>query len=731
MNVIKKFLLCTLLLVFFTGLAAVIEVKAIYPPTFHDNILVEDGLLVTIQEHDVHYSTMKVYNAQNPSEPGLLSTMTVASSPSKDQHLYRSHYYIQNNHILYRYSLLDPESPVLNYEYAVNMTSFRDMAFSGNYLFMATGIHGLRVINITNENSATAVGSFANADPLLRVWAHENRAAVLSHNADSQIAVLKLLDISNPATPVYTGMIELPNYTYNDPIEAVFDRDYLHLVRSGSTTKVFDLSSQGDPPLLGNLETGITHSVILDGIRYSDSGGFFRVHDLADPLNPVEIANYEISVSIGQRYVLDLPHIYLIRDNQYYQYSFCFDLNDLGPSEEQVYSYETGEDGNALAGSQDWLYYRNAIAQLDPLGNIALSQPFSEFAGIRDIKIDEGIMHTRNTSHQGPSDCRLYSVADPANPTLLSTIAYSGLESFLFGEYFFIRGNYGMKCYDISDQGNPVYLFTLPEVVSTLCMSGDFIWSVNNMSFVTYRISAGQAVQICSYPFEFTPFTYLPCLAKRGNYIYQTGFRNEIRIYDVSDPYATVYAGHAVLPMPYDAVERIPKFTLDGKMLVATGKANQVVLYDLSDPASPEYLAHHSLPYQVFRVVLHEDRYFFKSSNFLFCMEMPAPVANLDPVLIPAARLSAGPNPFSGSVSLTLELSETQLKSRQKPEVQIYNIKGQKIRTLGTNSAGQSPLIVTWDGRDKRGISCPNGIYLARFMVDGQSAGYLKLSLIK
>ena len=732
MNTIKRFLLGTLLLVFFAGLYAVIEVKAIYPPTFHDNMLVEDGLLLTIHEHDVNNSTMKVYDAQNPAEPELLSTVTVPSCLPRNQHLYQSHVYIPNNHILYRYSLLDPESPVLNYEYADNMTSFSDMAFSGNYLFMATGIHGLRVINITNENSATAVGSFANADPLLRVWAHENRAAVLSRNADTHIAVLKLLDISNPATPVYTGMIELPNYTYNDRIEAVFDRDYLHLVRSGTTTKVYDLSVQGDPALLGNLESGITHSVILDGIRYSDSGGFFRVHDLADPLNPVEIANYEIAVSIGQRFVLDLPHVYLIRDNQYYKYSFCFDLNDLGLSENQVYSYDTGNDGNALAESQDWLYYRGAISQLDPLGNIALSEPSLELTGIWDIKVDEGIMHTLNPAHQGPSDCSLYSVADPANPVLLSTIAYGGLESFLFGEYFFIRGGYGMKCYDISDPANPVYLFTMPEYVSTVCMSGDYIWTIDNWALVTYRITDGQAVQICYFPQEFmSTSTFLPCLAKRGNYIYHSGLRNEIRIYDVSDPYATVYAGHAVLPMPYDAVERIPKFTQDGKMLVVTAKANQVVLYDLSDPGSPEYLLHHSLPYKIFRVVLHEDLYFFKSSNLIYCMQAPERVANSDPILIPAARLSAGPNPFSESVSLTIELSEIQSKSAQRPEIQIYNIRGQKLRTLGINHAGQGPHSVVWDGKDKSGTICSNGIYLARFMVDGHSKGSLKLSLIK
>lgn len=726
MQINKRFLLGAMLLAFFAGLCAEIKVKAIYPPTFYDSMMVEDGLMVTTQIINDNYCTMKVYNSQDPASPELLSTTTVRHAMPRDQRLYRSHVYIPDlwGHRLRRYSLLNPESPVLNYEYAFNMVGYRDMAFSGNYLYMATQSLGLRVVDIANENSAIEVGHFASGDPLFRVWAQENRAAVLSYNLASEIAVVKMLDISNPVNPVFTGVIELPGYYYNDPIEIVFYQDLLYLSRFATSTKVYNLQNPGNPLFVGNLEYGFTYSLIQDDVRYCNSGGFFRIQHLTNPLAPADIATFEIRNSTEQHYIIDLPYVYLITDGV----SFCLDLSDLSPSEHLIYTYDTRLGGNALAESQNRLYYNGTIAQLTPQGDLYGPQPCAGLVGVGDIKADQGILHTINS---GGMSCSLYSINDPDNPILLSTIPGNATESFLFGEYIFIRSSSGIRCFSISDVTEPIYLFTLNENAKTLTMTDDIIWIAYQNSLITYRITNRQALQICSHALEVSPTAFTHCLAKRGDYIYISGARNEILVYDVSDPYATVYAGHALLPMPYDASDRAPWFTSDGNMLIVTGLANQGVLYDLSDPSSPEYLDHQNLPCKPISIVFSQDSFLFKRSNIIYCMQTQSPSAASDPVLIPGPRLSAGPNPFSESVSLTIELNETKSGSIQRPEIQIYNIKGQKVRTLFANSSGQGPHSVTWDGRDKSGTACPNGIYLARFRVDGHNKGCLRLSLIK
>lgn len=95
------------------------------------------------------------------------------------------------------------------------------------------------------------------------------------------------------------------------------------------------------------------------------------------------------------------------------------------------------------------------------------------------------------------------------------------------------------------------------------------------------------------------------------------------------------------------------------------------------------------------------------------------------PALHPA--LSASPNPFAASTVIRVESCKPEGWSGNA-SVMIYNLKGQAVRSLLLASTDGSYL--TWDGRDERGLPCPNGIYLALLDLGGRRAT-LKLSLIK
>lgn len=73
-------------------------------------------------------------------------------------------------------------------------------------------------------------------------------------------------------------------------------------------------------------------------------------------------------------------------------------------------------------------------------------------------------------------------------------------------------------------------------------------------------------------------------------------------------------------------------------------------------------------------------------------------------------RLSApAPNPFTGSVAFTLELA-----TDRDARVEVYDVRGARVRTLlsGFQPAGRTTL--SWDGRDESGRRAPGGIYLVR-----------------
>jgi hypothetical protein len=87
--------------------------------------------------------------------------------------------------------------------------------------------------------------------------------------------------------------------------------------------------------------------------------------------------------------------------------------------------------------------------------------------------------------------------------------------------------------------------------------------------------------------------------------------------------------------------------------------------------------------------------------------------------------LSGHPNPFNGSVSISLELPENG-----RYQLAIYDILGRKVKTLldGIEAAGSRE--VTWDGRDEAGEDISSGTYFVRLQGSDKS-NTLKLFYLK
>ena len=118
------------------------------------------------------------------------------------------------------------------------------------------------------------------------------------------------------------------------------------------------------------------------------------------------------------------------------------------------------------------------------------------------------------------------------------------------------------------------------------------------------------------------------------------------------------------------------------------------------------------------------------------CFEFGAPpVANDDPLALipPALSLNAYPNPFSAFTTILLNTpvaGEGRPESKRKSSLCIFNIKGQKVKSLSF-VASPSGEITSWDGRNEEGIACANGIYLLQLQIDGVNKGIRKVTLIK
>jgi flagellar hook assembly protein FlgD len=79
--------------------------------------------------------------------------------------------------------------------------------------------------------------------------------------------------------------------------------------------------------------------------------------------------------------------------------------------------------------------------------------------------------------------------------------------------------------------------------------------------------------------------------------------------------------------------------------------------------------------------------------------------------------LGSSPNPFTKQT-----LIRYQLASPEKVRLAVYNIAGQRVKTLAAEVRPAGAYQVVWSGHDDSGRRLPSGIYLLRFKAGSDHA---------
>ena len=105
--------------------------------------------------------------------------------------------------------------------------------------------------------------------------------------------------------------------------------------------------------------------------------------------------------------------------------------------------------------------------------------------------------------------------------------------------------------------------------------------------------------------------------------------------------------------------------------------------------------------------VLESDNYRLTNFPFLGCIDVDE-----YPGLIPTKYVlfQNYPNPFNPNTTIWFGI-----RKNGNVLLQIYNLKGQLVKTLVSNEMKAGYHFKTWDGKDENGQSVSSGIYLYKF----------------
>ncbi len=84
------------------------------------------------------------------------------------------------------------------------------------------------------------------------------------------------------------------------------------------------------------------------------------------------------------------------------------------------------------------------------------------------------------------------------------------------------------------------------------------------------------------------------------------------------------------------------------------------------------------------------------------------------------------PNPFNPSTII-----EFSIQNDSDIDISIFNIKGQKIKTLANNEFSNGIHSIIWNGDDEYGYSVSSGVYLYKLNVNGRTEAVKKCLLLK
>ncbi len=84
------------------------------------------------------------------------------------------------------------------------------------------------------------------------------------------------------------------------------------------------------------------------------------------------------------------------------------------------------------------------------------------------------------------------------------------------------------------------------------------------------------------------------------------------------------------------------------------------------------------------------------------------------------------PNPFNPTTII-----EFSIQNDSKINLSIFNIKGQKIKTLFNNEIDKGNHSISWNGTDDSGNSVSSGVYYYKLNVNGKTEAVKKCSLLK
>jgi len=653
------------------------------PENVQDIAVTGDYLYASLGE-----AGLSLVDISNPAAPRLIDTWEDWHSNTlliENQELYIA--YNENLTIL---DISDADDPGHVGSY-IHDHRIRDIAISGDYLFLAARIDGFQVIDISDPSSPNQVQSV-----------DERIARVERIVVDGQYAYtigslmeggsFRIYDINNPADPEFSGQAF---------IIAAYDED-------------LDLNSLA---ISGNHAfIPFTSNYPFEPIAY----GVFII-DISDHADPEYVTAYDLDNECVEIVILDRL-AYLANDNTFHVINLN---NPVSPRESGFFpEMQTGRiTGIELSFHYAFISSRNGLSIVN-VNNPAETEFINhvELIYCTDITINGNIAYL-STARPVPADEEVFFYAtDIENPDSIYIHSVPGNNCYSNGissdsQYIYIIGYH---------ESNGLFIFDNSNLIGSIELAGDLntVTVLNGFAFITGNEGLSIVnVEDPENPVEtasLNEFQSPRGVIVNSNYAYLADGENGMFVINISNPSDPEITAH------YESTGNFTSIYtwFDNAVLAdSTGGIRILNVEYPSEPYETGYYLHEGLETTELRV---HFPYVFTgagSNCYIFDISEALNVENEENVILPDNSVisSVYPNPFNSFFQVN-----AVIVSPQPIQITIHNILGQQISSLHNGVLNPGSCKFVFDGT---GFS--SGVYFVKASVPGKIDQMHKVMLLR
>ena len=307
---------------------------------------------------------------------------------------------------------------------------------------------------------------------------------------------------------------------------------------------------------------------------------------------------------------------------------------------------------------------------------------------------------------------RWFDISDPVNPVQIDSLWEHSIDITIKNNKLFSKTYRYLNIFDISNLPQVTLLDTIP--ITSTCSSlivenGLAFFSASPSYVIICDVSDPQSSDVIA---TYYANSYCFGLTYNNGILYASTENDGLLVLDVSDPYFPNLIT-TIKPHPSSSFYA-PAQIQNNKIIIADTNWNEFSIYDITNPENITLLNSYRSYACIHDMQLVDDILY--TGNFatgFTAYDFSELGSKSEEINIPNIKLQNYPNPFDAETTISFNLTA---EDGEIAEVIIYNIKGQKVKTLECGNyfdakATDTLYHTTWDGKDENNKPVSSGIY--------------------